>query len=202
VKLLLTGFEPFGDWTDNPSWDALVLARDSGLLDGLDVAIARLPVSYRRGWPALRDAVLAAAPRALVCFGLHGGLARDAATLYVETTARNRDGASKADNDGVGRPEAAIVEHAPATLAATLDVHQIVDVLRGGGYKAELSDDAGKYLCNHVFFRALHELGPEIGCGFIHVPPVRTDVKADVGMGLEGLARAVALVARNTAGAA
>jgi pyroglutamyl-peptidase len=199
MRLLMTGFEPFGDWDGNPSWDALVHARDHGLFGDLSIELARLPVSYSRAWPALAAVIESAAPEAVVCFGLHGGMRRDAGTIYVETTGRNRDGAAKADNDGEQRPQTPIVPGAPEALPARLPVHELVEILRAAGYQSELSDDAGAYLCNHVFFRTLHSLGPEIACGFVHVPPVES---SGAGMSTAALARAMALIAQKVAGAA
>lgn len=198
ARLLLTGFEPFGDFATNPSWDALVLARDLGLLAGLDVTLARIPVVYDTAFAVFGAARAQASPDLAISFGLHGGLrGRDAGTIYVETTARNRDGATKADNSGQQRPEQPIEPGAPDTLAATLDTAAIVAALTGAGFAARTSDNAGAYLCNHLFFRGARALQGQIAYGFVHVPPVKS-------MGgiltMEQLARAMALIARTAAG--
>lgn len=196
--ILLTGFEPFGDWKTNPSWDALVYARDHGLFDGLEIALARVPVVYATAFGALDLAVEQHKPETAISFGLHGGMGgRDARTIYVETTARNRDGASKADNSGVARAECAIDAAAPATLPSALDSTAIVRALKADGFAAAESADAGAYLCNHLFFRGASALRGRIPYGFVHVPPVQP-------MGgtlpLDRLARAAALIARVAAG--
>jgi pyroglutamyl-peptidase len=193
ANLLLTGFEPFGSFDTNPSWDALVFARDSGLFAGVDVALARIPVVYATAFGALEAALAAHQPKAALSFGLHSGLkGREAATVYVETTARNRDGASKADNAGEARPERAIDARAPGTLAATLDTGAIVHALNSEGFSAVASDDAGAYLCNHLFFRGAQALQGRIPYGFVHVPPL--DSQGGV-LTLERLAHAVATIA-------
>lgn len=194
ARILLTGFEPFGAFKTNPSWDALVYARDHGLFSTLDVALARIPVTYDVAFAAFAAALKQHAPRVAVSFGLHGGLSgREGDVIYVETTARNRDGASKADNAGVTRPEQPIDASAPATLAGTLDVAALLNALGAAGFCAQASDNAGAYLCNHLFFRGAQALQGQIGYGFVHVPPVK-----DMGgvLALESLARAVAIVAR------
>lgn len=193
AHLLLTGFEPFGSFKTNPSWDALVHARDHGLFGDLDVALSRIPVTYAGAYAAFDDALRAHKPRVALSFGLHGGLSgRQADTIYVETTARNRDGAQKADNAGVTRPEQVIDPGAPATLANTLDVPAMLAALAAAGFVAKASDNAGAYLCNHLFFRGAHALQGQIGYGFVHVPPVK-----DMGgiLTLEQLARAMAVAA-------
>jgi len=193
-RLLLTGFEPFGAWADNPSWDALLFAREHGMLEGLDVTLAQVPVSYAGAWPAFERAF--AGHDAVVSFGLHGGMRREQTTIYVETTARNRDGAAKADNDGIEHPAQPIAPDGPDTLPARLDAQGLVHRLVTAGFSAELSDNAGEYLCNHLFYRALNGLAPGIACGFVHVPPVQS-----IGgtLSLERLAEAVSLIAQEVA---
>lgn len=197
AHLLLTGFEPFGSFKTNPSWDALVFARDHGLFGNLDVALARIPVIYDGAFAAFQAALVSHKPRVALSFGLHGGLSgRQADTIYVETTARNRDGAQKADNAGITRPEQAIEPGAPDTLPGTLDVPAMLAALQAAGFAAKASDNAGSYLCNHLFFRGARALQGQIGYGFVHVPPVK-----DMGgiLTLEQLARAMAVAARAAA---
>ncbi|MCC6464050.1 MAG: hypothetical protein IT463_01775 [Planctomycetes bacterium] len=172
-RLLLTGFEPFGNWRVNPSWDALVLAQSQGLFAGTEVHLARLPVTWNGAYSAFEDAVRRCTPHAAVSFGLHGGMAgREAATVYIERIARNRDGATKPDNDGRQGGQGAILAHAPETLSSTLPLEPMRNALRDAGRQAEYSDDAGGYLCNHLFFRGAAALQGRIPYGFVHVPPV------------------------------
>jgi len=200
ARLLLTGFEPFGDFATNPSWDALELAQAQGLLAGLNVALARIPVVYDGAFGVMQQALAHSNPQCAISFGLHGGLrGREADTIYIETTARNRDGASKPDNSGQQRPEQPIEPGAPPTLPATLNTAAIVKALQGAGFVARTSDNAGAYLCNHLFFRGAWALQGQIAYGFVHVPPVKS---MGGNLNLEQLARAVALIARTAAASA
>lgn len=193
MRLLLTGFEPFGAYKQNPSWDALVFARDHGLFGGLDVALSRVPVVYATAFAAFEAALGQHKPAAAISFGMHGGLAgREAGTLYVETTARNRDGATKADNAGEQRAERAIDPGAGALLPSTLETVAIVGALTGAGFSAAASDNAGAYLCNHLFFRGAQALQGRIPYGFVHVPPLESQGGR---LTLERLAHAVAIIA-------
>jgi pyroglutamyl-peptidase len=193
MRLLLTGFEPFGDFATNPSWDALQLAVAEELFEP-EVVLARLPVAYSHVFPAW-EAAAACRPDAAISFGLHGGLkGRGAATVYVETTARNRDGASKADNTGVTRAAQPIVQGAPETLAASFPAQSLHAALKEAGFDAQLSNDAGAYLCNHLFYRAAHS--SRFPYGFVHVPPV--DTMGGV-LTLIELARAMSVVANTLA---
>ncbi len=196
-RILLTGFEPFGKHTSNPSWDGLQLARSEGML-GDAVFLARIPVSYAEAFPALEAAVERHNPDALVSFGLHSGIkGRDSATLYIETTARNFDAADKPDNRGETRRGTEIVPGAAETIQSTLPAQALVAALNEAGCTAAESEDAGPYLCNHLYYRAMHQFGGRFPCGFVHVPPVEGN---DGSIKLIDLARAMSVIARVTAG--
>ena len=194
--LLLTGFEPFGDWEINPSFDALKLAAKTELFDLTDVniEIAEVPVAYDSAFEALDGLVQEIKPDAILHFGLHGGMSRGKDVFYIETTARNRNGAHKPDNSGIQRDDGAIIDGAPDELPSSLPVSAMRDVLKTEGFQAELSDDAGGYLCNYLFYRSVHAYGQNFNCGFVHVPPV--DTQGGV-ISLERMAIAAATLARS-----
>ncbi len=201
ARILLTGFEPFGDFATNPSWDALELAQARGLLAGLDVTLARIPVVYDGAFGVLQKALAQSNPQCAISFGLHGGLrGREADTIYIETTwPAHRDGANKPDSSGQQRPEQPSGPGAPRTMPATLDTAASVTALQGAKVVARTSDNAGAYLCNHLFFRGARALQGQIAYGFVHVPPVKS---MGGNLNLEQLARAVALIARTAAASA
>ncbi|MCC6575435.1 MAG: pyroglutamyl-peptidase I [Planctomycetes bacterium] len=197
APLLLTGFDAFGNFKENPSWEALKFANARGMFAGVAVAIEKIPVTYGGAFEAFERAVKAHNPVACVSFGVHGGLGREAQTICLERTARNRDGASKADNAGVVRAEQTIVAAGPETLPSALPLERLRKALADAGYAVEVSNDAGKYLCNHLFYRAAHALRGRIAYGFVHVPPVKGGGGE---MTLERLAQAVVLIAAEVAG--
>lgn len=191
TRVLLSGFEPFGDFACNPSWDALKLSSDEGILPA-DTHITRLPVDYASTFDTFSTAVEAIKPQAVASFGLHGGMKdRRPATIYIETVARNRDGAGKPDNAG-RLATGAIVTDGDDQLNATFPADAMLLELRSAGFDVELSDNAGAYLCNHLFYRALHAYGDRFPYGFVHVPPV--DSMGGV-LSTRRLAQAVAIIA-------
>lgn len=193
MKLLLTGFEPFGDFAANPSWDALQLAARRELFE-TEVVLARIPVTYASAFETWQAAAKFG-PGACISFGLHGGIkGRGASTIYIETTARNRDGASKADNAGITRQAQPIAPSGPETIPATLPSQRLCDSLKQSGFEAQLSNDAGAYLCNHLFYRAAQSA--TFPFGFVHVPPVNTMGGV---LSLDDLARAMAVLANTLA---
>lgn len=154
THVLVTGFEPFGEQSVNPS--QLV----AEALDGVVV-----PVSYERAADELRRAVEERDPDLVVCFGL----AAERTAITVERYAHNHDEASTTDNDGTpgsGRP---IDATGPLALASTLPVDEIVAALQAAQIPAEVSRDAGGYLCNHVFYSLLRSGARG---GFVHLPPL------------------------------
>jgi pyroglutamyl-peptidase len=156
TRLLVTGFEPFGEHATNPS--ALLAKSFDGVV---------LPVSYARAADALSAAIDDRDPELVVCFGLADG---DTA-ISVERFAHNLEEADAIDNDGARGSGAEIDPAGPLALRSTLPVDEIVAALRDDGIPAAVSRDAGGYLCNHIFYVLMQTLDPNSIGGFVHVPP-------------------------------
>jgi pyroglutamyl-peptidase len=157
VNVLVTGFEPFGKHEVNPSQ---LLAEELGGVV--------LPVSYARAAQALRDAIKERDPDAIICFGL----ADDREAISVERFAHNLDEASTTDNDAANGSGAEIDAAGPLAFRSTLPVDAIVAALRDANLPAEVSRDAGGFLCNHVFYVLMRDLRESQIGGFVHVPPL------------------------------
>lgn len=171
--VLVTGFEPFGVHEVNPS--QLIAEELGGVV---------LPVSYDRAADALRAAIDEREPDLVVCFGL----ADSRSAISVERWAHNLDEAATVDNDGAPGSGCPIDPDGPLALASTLPVDAVVAALRDEGIPAEVSRDAGGYLCNHVFYvlmRAIEVDRPGMRGGFVHIP---------AGLEADQVVRAAALV--------
>lgn len=162
--LLLTGFEPFGTFKINSSWES-IRELDGAVLGDWRIAARRLPVSYRKAGPALLRELKRLRPDAVISFGL----AADR-SIRLERLAVNVDHTEKPDNDGRTLVDRPIDPRAPLVLESKLPLHSILRRLRRKKFRARLSFHAGTYLCNHVFF-VLRRAAPKIPAGFIHVPP-------------------------------
>src|SRR5690606_26643023 len=82
-------------------------------------------------------------------------------------------GAELLDNDGERRGKTPIVAGAAASYESTLPLERCALAVRAVGCPVELSEDAGSFVCNHVYYRARHRIASEkleIRCGFLHVP--------------------------------
>lgn len=160
-KVLLTGFEPFGKATLNPS--AEIVKQISG--DNIVTAI--LPVAYAQSAERLLALVAEHNPDVVICLGQAEGRKE----ITPERVAINLDDARLADNEGVLRNDVKILENGPDAYFSTLPVKEIVEGIKAAGVPAAVSLSAGAFLCNHVFYVAQSKFaGTNIRSGFVHVP--------------------------------
>jgi len=182
MKALVTGFEPFGEDPINPSLDALPLLPRR--LGDIEIATWILPTVFGRALDALDNALMATRPDLVLSVGLAGGRA----ALSLERVAINLDDARIPDNDG-GQPiDRVIVPGGPPAYFATLPVKAAVLALRREGLPAFVSNTAGTFVCNHVFYGLMHRAAtahPRFRGGFLHVPyqPAQAARHADFGSG-------------------
>jgi pyroglutamyl-peptidase len=164
--ILLTGFEPFAADSINPSWE---VARR---LDGQQVAGARvvaclLPCVFGQALAVLRQAIAEHQPVLVLALGQAGGRS----DLSLERVAINVDDARIADNAGAQPVDEAVVVDGPAAYFTTLPIKAMVAGLRAAGLPASVSQTAGTFVCNHVFYGLQHQLaGSAVRSGFMHIP--------------------------------
>jgi len=185
--VLLSGFEPFGDFETNTSWEAIAPLEDE-VIAGLDVRVALLPVEWDTAWAVLEPEVEGYDPIAAIGTGQASWYA-----MRFETTAKNLQYGE--DEAGVERDGEEVVPGGPETLASAFPIAEVGAAMEAAGYAARTSDDAGTYLCNDVFYHLENEaLASGRVAGFVHVPPPESeqfpleDVTAAHRVGLEALA--------------
>lgn len=176
--VLVTGFAPFGGDATNSSWEA-VRALDGARIRGHRVLTRCLPVEFGRSLRELRAAIRGAKPAAVLCVGLAAGRPH----VAIERVAINVDDARIPDNAGASPVDAPIFEDGPAAYFASLPIKSILFALRRAGIPAAVSQTAGTYVCNHVFYGLMHALRrtPKVRGGFIHVPYAPADAAAHPG---------------------
>jgi pyroglutamyl-peptidase len=165
---LLTGFEPFGGESINPSQE-IVRALDGTTVDGHRIVGAILPVAFAATVPMLEDLLDAHRPVLVLALGQAGGRSE----ISLERVAVNLIDARIADNDGLQPIDAAVIEDAPGAYFTGLPVKAITQRLRELGIPAAPSLSAGSFVCNQVFFALAHLLAsrhPYARGGFMHVP--------------------------------
>lgn len=184
--ILLTGFGPFGTHERNSSGEGAKLLDEEVLeAEGFRLVSATLPVQFEAAVALLEELLAEHRPSAIIASGIHG----DAQGPYqLEILAKNELHYEIPDIQGNLIRNAEVEAGGPPQVVSTLPVAKIQLSLEAAGLATELSEDAGRYLCNAVFYWLARQEAP---AGFLHVPPSSTP--ADV-------ARALKIAAVVTAG--
>ncbi|MGE0261025.1 MAG: pyroglutamyl-peptidase I [Alphaproteobacteria bacterium] len=189
MKALVTGFEPFGDDPINPALEALQCL--PARVGSIEIATRALPTVFGRCLDELDTALAATQPDLVLCIGLAGGRA----ALSLERVAINLDDARIPDNAGRQPIDHAIVPGGPAAYFATLPIKAAVAALREAGLPAIVSNTAGTFVCNRVFYGLMHRAAASRAAfrgGFLHVPylPAQAAHCPDVSGGAPSMALA------------
>ena len=164
-RLLITGFDPFGGGTINPSWEAVKrLPQRVG-----EYELCKLEISTVYG--AAAQQVLAVAeewqPHVILCVGQAGGRA----AVTPERIGINVRAAKIPDNAGNQPVEQPVVAGGPDGIFSTLPVKAMVDGITGAGLPGAVSNSAGTFVCNDVLYTLLyHYQNTAVRVGFVHVP--------------------------------
>lgn len=167
MKILVTGFTPFGGQSINPAFEAV-----SGLpssIAGATIEIVQLDTIFGTGALQLEDAMHRYEPDIVLCIGQAGGRA----AISVEFVAINYRDASIPDNEGNTPLAESIHENGDTAYFSNLPVKAMVQHMKNNYIPAYISYSAGTYICNDVFYHLMyliHSEFPKVRGGFIHVP--------------------------------
>jgi len=170
--VLITGFEPFGDATSNPSWEA-ASTLDGARINGRQVIARCLPVTFAGAPRRLRELLDEYDPGVVLCTGVDA--VRSA--VYLERVAVNLIDTESVDNNGYKPVDEFLSKRGAAAYFATLPTNAMLKGLREIQCPAGISLNAGTYVCNATFYhlmRALKRRNGTLG-GFIHVPLPRPE---------------------------
>jgi pyroglutamyl-peptidase len=192
--VLVTGFDPFGGQPVNPSWQA-VQALDGAMVHGHRLVGAQLPTVFGVAMQVLRDLLRQHRPTLVICTGQAGGRG----AISFERIAINVDDARIPDNAGAQPVDVPVVPEGPAAYFSTLPIKAMLQSLLAQGINAEVSQTAGTFVCNHVFYGLMHELATDPACrdvrgGLVHVPWLPTQGQPSMGLDeiVRGLRAAIA----------
>lgn len=169
MKALVTGFDAFGGDEVNPS--SLAVGRLKKRLGKVAVQAAELPTSFARSTEALRAAIAKAKPDIVLCVGQAGGRSE----LCLERVAINVQDARIRDNDGKQPIDKPVVAGGPSAYFATLPIKACVAAMRQAGLPAAVSNTAGTFVCNHIFYALMDMAAAHpspLRGGFLHIPYV------------------------------
>lgn len=195
-KVLITGFEPFGGASINPALEA-VKKLDGAELDGGVIVTCEVPVTRYDALKAISEAIEAHQPSYVITVGQAAG--RNAIT--PERVAINLDDFRIPDNGGNQPIDEPIDEEGPAAYFSTLPIKAITRKLQENGIPCQVSNTAGTFVCNHVFYGIQHFLrDTDIGHGFIHIPllPEQAAATDQPSMSLDTIVEGLRLAAQAT----
>lgn len=179
MKILITGFEPFGGESVNPAYEAVKLLPD--MAGDIQIVKMEIPTVFGEAGKVVETGILQHQPDAVICVGQAGRRA----DIGVERVAINLVEASIPDNAGNQPMDVKVQEDGDTAYFATIPVKAMVKNIKDHGIPASISYTAGTYVCNSVMYDLLYLIDrkyPSIRGGFIHVPyATEQDVGKPVG---------------------
>lgn len=167
MRVLLTGFEPFGKYNENSSWAVAEKVAACGAV-GAEVVAMRLPVSFAGVGTALRKAVEECHPDVIIMLGQAAGIDY----IKLERIAINMMDAATPDNDGFLPDEEPICADGAVALFTNSNVKELRKAVEALGIAAKVSNSAGLYVCNRIYYEALRLCNEKPGMRalFVHLP--------------------------------
>lgn len=167
MKVLITGFDPFGGEKVNPAYEAVKLLPDT--IAGAEIIKLEIPTVFSKSGPAVEAGIEEHKPDVVINVGQAGGRS----CVTIEKVAINLADARIPDNAGEQPVDEKLQEDGETAYFATIPVKAIVQNIREHGIPCHVSYTAGTYVCNCVMYNVLYMAAkkyPNIRAGFIHVP--------------------------------
>ena len=196
MKILVTGFDPFGGEKINPAWEAVSRIKDE--IAGAEVIKLQVPTVFKKSIEKLEAGIEEHKPDAVICVGQAGGRF----DVTPERVAINIDDARIKDNEGNQPIDLPVFEDGAPAYFTTLPVKAIVKEINEAGLPSTLSNTAGTFVCNHIMYGALYladKKYPKMRAGFIHVPYIPqqvVDKKGTPSMALEDIVKSLEAVVK------
>lgn len=167
MRVLLTGFEPFGSLDTNVSWEVAKRVAEMSF-GAVDLAIEQMPVSFGRVAEVLRDAVGRHNPDIILSLGQSGS----GDSVKLERVALNMMDSKMGENDGYTPDEEPIDRDGDAALFTSLPIKSLRSAIEAKGINSVISNSAGLYVCNRLYYEALRLERERSGLRalFIHLP--------------------------------
>ncbi len=167
MKVMVTGFDPFGGESINPAYEAVKLLPDE--IAGATVVKLEVPTVFQKSIHALDQAMEEEQPNLVLCVGQAGGRF----DLTIERVAINVDDARIADNEGNQPIDEPIFADGQPAYFSNLPIKAMVQNVRTKNLTASVSNTAGTFVCNHLMYGLLHMIDRKyegVRGGFVHVP--------------------------------
>ena len=187
MKIIVTGFDPFGGEKINPSIECVKALPD---IEGVELIRLELPTVFKESAERLNEVINDVKPDAVLSVGQAGG--RPGITM--ERIAINVDDARIPDNISQQPIDEAIQLDGEAAYFTTLPIKRIVKAIREAGIPAEVSNSAGTFVCNHIMYQALFaatKADKPFKAGFMHIPFIPEQTTDKPSLPLEESTKAV-----------
>ena len=150
MKLLITGFDPFGGEKINPAWEAVKGLPDN--IDGVEVVKLQIPTVFKKSAQKLFENIDSVKPDAVICVGQAGGRFE----ISMERVAINLDDGRIPDNEGYQPVDVKVFEDGENAYFTSLPIKAMVEEVKKAGVPAAVSNTAGTYVCNHIMYSLLY----------------------------------------------
>lgn len=173
MKILLTGFDPFGKDVVNPAWEAV--NKTSNQIGNVEIVKLKVPTVFYKSINTVIAAIEKEKPDTILCIGQAGGRC----DLSLERVAINVNDARICDNEGNQPIDEPIYKDGESAYFSSLPIKAMVKMMKEEGIPASISNTAGTYVCNHLMYGVLYYLEKkhlEMKAGFMHVPYMTSQV--------------------------
>lgn len=187
MKIIVTGFDPFGGETINPSIECVKALPE---IEGVELIRLELPTVFKESAKRLNEVINDVKPDAVLSVGQAGG--RPGITM--ERIAINVDDAIIPDNISQQPIDETIQTEGEAAYFTTLPIKRIVKAIREAGISAEVSNSAGTFVCNHIMYQSLFaatKADKPFKAGFMHIPFIPEQTTDKPSLPLEESTRAL-----------
>ena len=198
MKVLVTGFDPFGGEKLNPALEAIKSLPSE--IQGAEVRWLEVPTVFYKSAKILEEEIRLYQPDIVLCVGQAGGRKG----LTPERVAINQDDARIQDNEGNQPIDRPIQLDGPPAYFSSLPIKAMVQAIKEEGLPASVSNTAGTFVCNHLMYQVLYLVEkefPNIKAGFMHIPYMAEQVVdkphtpamdlVDIVRGIEAAIRAI-----------
>ncbi|WP_252235286.1 pyroglutamyl-peptidase I [Clostridium sp. ZS1] len=173
MKVLITGFDPFGGESINPALEAVKKLPNT--ISNAEIIKLEIPTVFKKSLDKIEENILAHKPDILISIGQAGGRFG----ITPERVAINIDDARIQDNEKNQPIDLKIFEDGENAYFTTLPIKAMVKEMQEAGIPSSVSNSAGTFVCNHVMYGVLYMINkkyPNIKGGFIHVPYIPSQV--------------------------
>jgi pyroglutamyl-peptidase len=178
MRVLLTGFEPFGGSDVNSSWETAARVEQLAPI-GVELEVVQLPVSFKRAGEAVIEILQTKRPDVLVMLGQRG----KGQSVDIERIAVNLMDSANPDNDGHCPQEQLIQADGESAYFCNLPVKALRDALLQRNMPAKVSNSAGLYVCNSTYYNALYEIDKQdlsTQVVFVHLPKISEEFPIEI----------------------